>query len=139
MIGIFFLNFMQRFIRHIPPYLPTAMVLAAILYISLAPNPMPDEIPLLLFPGADKIIHFIMYCALTGTFCFDYYRRGLLNSELQTLATALVVSIIIGGVIELLQGYMGIGRSNDWWDFAANTAGCLTGVIIGKYYIKKLL
>lgn len=128
---------MKRFIHHIPPYLPTALVLVAILYISLAPDPMPDEIPLLLFPGADKLIHFIMYGGLAGTFCFDYYRRGSSAHERGVLIAATLVAIAIGGAIELTQDYMGIGRRSDYLDFIANSAGAIVGTIAGAWAFRR--
>lgn len=131
---------MYRFIRNIPPYLPTALVFIAILYISLAPDPIPDEMPLLLFPGADKVIHFIMYGGLTGTFCFDYYRRANHRChECRILIVASLTAMIIGGVIELLQDYMGIGRQSDYLDFIANTTGAIVGIIAGRWLMKKML
>lgn len=127
---------MLRLIRNIPPYLPTALVIIAILYISLAPDPMPDEIPLLLFPGADKVIHFIMYGGLTGTFCFDYYRRGNRSKEGIALVVATLIATAMGGAIELIQDYMGIGRHSDYLDFIANAAGAIAGTLAGRYWVK---
>lgn len=127
---------MLRLIRNIPPYLPTALVFIAILYISLAPDPMPNEIPLLLFPGADKVIHFIMYGGLTGTFCFDYYRRGNCSKEVAALIVAALIATAMGGAIELIQDYMGIGRHSDYLDFIANAAGAIVGILAGRYWVK---
>lgn len=127
---------MLRLIRNIPPYLPTALVIIAILYISLAPDPMPDEIPLLLFPGADKVIHFIMYGGLTGTFCFDYYRRGNCSKEGIALIVAALIATAMGGAIELIQDYMGIGRHSDYLDFIANAAGAIVGILAGRFWVK---
>ena len=42
-------------------YLPTLIVLCAILYLSLAPAPIPDADKLHLFKGADKVVHFCLY------------------------------------------------------------------------------
>lgn len=129
---------MKRFIRHIPPYLPTALVFIAILYLSLAPDPMPYEPPFELFPGADKVVHFIMYGALTGTFCFDYYRHRRTAHERTILLVALLVAIAIGAGIEWLQEYMALGRSNDWYDFVADAAGAIAGIVMGKLLFAKM-
>lgn len=129
---------MNRFLRHIPPYLPTALVLIAILYISLAPNPMPYDPPFELFRGADKVVHFVMYGALTGAFCFDYYRHRHTINNRATLLIALLTAIAIGAGIEWLQEYMALGRSNDWKDLIANTAGAISGTTLGHHLFARI-
>ena len=46
------------------------VVLIAIIYLTLFPQPL-GENEVHLFEGADKIVHFIMFGGLTGTFIFD--------------------------------------------------------------------
>lgn len=118
-------------IKVIPPYLPTLLILGTICYISLNANPLPDDTRWLLFKGADKLIHFIMYIALTGTFCFDYYRRDSHRHALPTLIWALLAAILIGGILEIMQWQMALGREGDYIDFIANTLGAITGIIAG--------
>ena len=50
---------MKKFLLSIPVGLPSVLMLALILYLSLATEPVPEEIPL--FLGADKLAHVVMY------------------------------------------------------------------------------
>ena len=129
---------MLRFLRHIPPFLPTLIVLVAICYLSLDADPFPDKDSWFTFPGSDKVVHFIMYGGLTGTFCFDYYRRVAAPCKLWLLIVALVVAIIVGIVMELLQAHMGIGRSGDFVDVIANSLGALIGIVVGNRLFTRL-
>lgn len=122
----------ERIIRDIPPFVPTALVVVAILYLSLAPDPLPDQEKLFLFPGADKVVHFIMYWGLSITFCFDFYRKSYAKSEQLAMRAAFIASVIMGGVIEILQANMALGRSGDIVDFIADTAGVAIGLITGR-------
>lgn len=128
---------MTQYLRRIPAYLPTALVLCAILYLSLTADPMPDSRRWLNFPGADKVGHLIMYGGLTGTFCFDYFRRPRNAYSVQVPAIATVVAIAISGVIELLQDSMGLGRTGDWMDVIANACGALLGIVIGTVSMRQ--
>lgn len=116
--------------------LSTALTLV-ILYLSLDPNPV-DQPSFLSFYGADKIVHFLMYFALTSAYLFDYAifkypHRTRVNKEFALTA----VAILLGGVIEVLQLYMGLGRSMSMGDFLADAAGAILGLLFLKYYIYK--
>ncbi len=123
---------------YIPNYLPTIIVLTAICYLSLAPDPLPDSKGFFHFYGSDKVVHCIMYLALTFTFCFDYirHRRDTVSYKNLWLATALIIAIAIGSVIEILQAYMALGRSGDILDLVADAIGAVIGIIIGNKIFK---
>ncbi|MBQ2235490.1 MAG: hypothetical protein II428_02080, partial [Muribaculaceae bacterium] len=61
---------MKKFLLSIPVGLPSALMQALILYLSLATEPVPEEIPL--FVGADKLAHVVMYFFATLVFIMDY-------------------------------------------------------------------
>ena len=124
---------MKKFLRIIPPYLPTLIVFIAICYLSLAPDPVPDHNHFFNFQGADKVVHFIMYYTLTTTFYIDYRRRSTQPKRLSILLIALLSAIVIGGTVEILQNILPTGRCGDWGDFAADTLGAIIGIITGKY------
>ncbi len=123
----------------LPRFLPTALVLIAILYLSLAPNPVPYENGFFNFKGADKIVHCLMYLGLTGVFCFDFYRKGATKEEARHIITAFTVAIILGGSIEILQEQMQMGRSGSFYDFMADVAGSVIGIISGMWIIRPAL
>ena len=116
-------------IRKIPAYMPTAVVLVVILYLTLLPQPLGEE-DIHLFEGADKVVHFIMFGGLTGTFIFDRYRISK-SLKLKGALFAAVCSTMLGVIIEILQDVMALGRGgNDFWDAAANTLGAFCAVYI---------
>lgn len=78
-----------------------------------------------------------MYFGLTLTFCFDYYRHTILKHERTTLATAFTIALIIGGIIEIMQANMNLGRSGDMIDFGADIIGAIAGMVIGRRIFKK--
>lgn len=112
-----------------PGYQLTAVVVSVILYLTLLPQPLGEE-DFPLFDGADKVVHFIMFGGLTGTFIFDRWRIDKVLSLRGALLTALC-SAVFGGVIEWLQYAMDLGRTgNDIYDALANTLGAFAAVPI---------
>ncbi len=119
----------RKIIENIPPYQPTVAVLIAILYLTLLPQPLGEE-DIHLFEGADKVVHFIMFGGLTGTYIFDRYRLSQPLGIRGALLAALCSSLL-GAVVEYLQYAMHMGRAgNDLYDALANTAGafCAVGI-----------
>lgn len=118
-----------KVIRSIPPYLPSAAVMVVILYLTLFPKPLGEE-GIQLFDGADKVVHFIMFGGLTGTYIFDRWRI----SHVVTLRVAVVVALcsaVIGACVEYLQYAMRLGRTgNDLYDIMANTLGSFTALFV---------
>ena len=43
-----------------------------------------------------------------------------------------IAAIAVGGCIEFLQYWMALGRSGDFLDALANTAGALTGMVFSR-------
>ena len=100
---------------------PSGLVIITVLYLTCWPDPLPSEaIPL--FPGADKLVHAIMFGGVVGALDFDYFRthRDLPYSiRLIILCSAGA----LGVVTELIQAMEIIGRSCDFYDFCADMTG----------------
>lgn len=110
----------------------SAITIVAILYLTLMPNPLPAE-DLPEFDGADKLCHALMFGFLTFIIIFD---RRLMRGRWPRSGTAAVIALIatlFGGVIEILQGGMDIGRSADVFDFLFDGIGA--GVCLLVYAI----
>jgi VanZ family protein len=93
--------------------------LALIVWGELTPHP-PDSSSILAW---DKAQHFTAYfglAAMATTMVLGLNRR---------LAVAILGVILLGGGLEILQGYT--GRDPDIFDFAANTLGALSGTAVG--------
>ena len=128
---------MLKLLVRMPGGILSAVFTLVILYLSLDPDPV-DQPSFLSFYGADKIVHFIMYFVLASAYLLDYAilkypHRTRSNKEFALTATA----ILLGGIIEVMQLYMGLGRSMSMGDFLADAAGAITGLLFFKYYATK--
>lgn len=116
-------------IKRLPPFTLTAIVTAAVLYLTLVPKPLPDN-DIEWFEGADKVVHAIMMLGITGSLGLDYMRRYG-KRELQAPALLIIVFVlatgVFGGLIEVIQGWMDLGRGEDIQDFIADCVGALAG------------
>lgn len=171
---------MKKFTRKIlrlPPWLLTTLTVLAILWLTLAPHPLPDnDIPT--FEGIDKVVHACMFGGLYFMICLDRvisaHRHSILKREVHSTAekkhesshpiingatdtivptdgtvpaddavtslqlgpawrTAFLFAIVctaFGGVIELTQEWMNIGRGCDLWDFVADAVGVVISVLL---------
>lgn len=122
----------REMLRRMPAWILTIVTLAVIFWLTLAPHPVGDmDIPL--FPGADKIVHALMFGFLTFVILLDLSRGGewrkIKGWELIISAAA---SIALGVVIEYIQRAMNLGRSFDILDMVADAIGPLLAVILWK-------
>lgn len=117
----------KTFLGHIPNWLLSGVTLALILWLTLAPHPT-GNLDLPLFPGADKVVHGIMFGGLSLMICVDTMRfRGWKAMSLTVVAVIALGSALLGVVIELLQEKMGLGRSLEVLDMLADGAGAMIG------------
>lgn len=127
----------KRHFESLPPWIVTAIVLAAILWLTLAPHPVGDvEVPL--FPGADKLAHALMFGGLAFVACLDWCRVRSWRSLSGWLITLFAVaSALIGIGIEYLQSAMHLGRAFEVADMVADASGALlTG--LGWYIYERV-
>ncbi len=126
---------MRKLIKSIPAGIPSALICIFIAYLSLAPNPLDiNDVPL--FPGADKLLHAIMYGGATLVFLLDYAKSKLphhtkTNNEIAITAGTMV----FGFVMEILQLITRMGRSYDLLDVAANCAGAILAFLLVRYWL----
>jgi VanZ family protein len=119
-------------------WLPAALWAAAILTVSSIPNPHMGGN---LFPGCDKVAHFIEYSVLGGLLGFWVVgRRRVGGSGPQARAAAGLVAaaILFAGLDEVHQRFIP-GRSMDFWDFSADAAGCVFGFAVSKRWLVRRL
>ncbi len=125
-------------VGHVPVGVVSCVAVAAVLWLTLAPKPLPDN-DLGLIPGLDKIVHACMFGGLFLIMCADVAARGsgddknsaAISAGAETAAViAGIVSVAFGAVIELTQDAMGLGRGGDLWDFIADAAGVAAAAFI---------
>ncbi len=119
---------------------PTLLVLAVVIYATLFPDPYAaEELPPI--PCLDKLIHAIMFGGLAAAIAFDYQRARRRHNVLTPRAMIVIclLSVLTGGVIEIAQEAMHIGRSGDWMDFLADTTGVMVAYFAAPTAIRKVL
>jgi VanZ family protein len=77
----------------------------------------------------DKILHFMAYFLLAAMASMALKSR-------RTAMLAVLGIIVLGGVLEIIQGY--VGRDMSFYDELANTLGAIPGGIIGRLIIEPL-
>ena len=118
---------------------PSLLTLAVIIYATLFPDPVwPEEAPAI--PGLDKIIHAVMFGGFAGALAFDYARKKPRRRPgLGVMACMCLISLGVGGLIELVQEAMHIGRSGDWYDFIADAAGVAVAFVSAPSAVSPVL
>lgn len=119
---------MERFrflIGKIPVGVLSGLTVALILWLTLAPHPTGDlEMPL--FPGADKVVHALMFGFLTFVILLEIMRhRKWAMLPLPLIAVVAFICALFGIGIEFAQRAMGLGRSLEILDMLADAAGAM--------------
>lgn len=81
----------------------------------------------------DKIVHFIMYAGFVILWFLSAQHWTRKKSIL-----LLITAILLGILIEILQGSMRLGRSYDVADMIANAIGAILGVLLLPFFDKHL-
>ena len=117
------------------PFIPALVWLIIIVVLSGYPG---KNLPKAPFDEFDKLVHLAIYALLSFLSALGFSKQPnsfLLSNKLQ-IFFSISFSIIMGGLIEVLQEYVFINRYGDWYDFIANSLGAIIGVI-GFYFMKK--
>lgn len=131
------MKWIENTVGRMPAYANVSIVTALILYLTLFPDPLPDETPPL-FAGADKIVHAIMFWAMATSWMFDRYRR---HHALGRRAMAIIISttIALGGGVEVAQQLMALGRGAEPADFVADCAGVIVAYLSSPRLVRWLV
>lgn len=119
----------MKILDRIPRFLTSAVVTVGVLYLTLAPRPF-GSVRIPLFEGADKVVHFMMFFAMAFAYHFDFRRGKKPVDEARLMGWIFVSLSAFGGLIELAQWKMRMGRSGDWYDLLADIAGAVYGIIL---------
>lgn len=126
----------MKILDRIPRFLTSAVVTAGVLYLTLAPRPF-GSVRIPLFEGADKVVHFMMFFAMAFAYHFDFRRGKKPVDEARLMGWIFVSFSAFGGLIELAQWKMRMGRSGDWYDLLADIAGAVYGIILAWLILAK--
>ena len=118
-------SFPWPWLKRIPRWLPTVLTVSAVLYLTLFPDPVPDN-DLPLWEHTDKVVHALMMAAVWTALAIDL-RRPLTPRLRLTLFISVTA---FGALIELAQQAMDLGRTADLADLAADTLGALLPTLL---------
>ena len=114
---------LQRLLAAFPSGAFSVLSVLLILWLTLSPDPLGENSPRL-FPGADKVAHFLMFGFLTAIFAFDRTRRDRWRPVSRSfLISAAVASTLLGCLIEVAQLKMELGRGFEYTDMLADFVG----------------
>jgi len=115
-------------------YYKTFLVLIIIFVLCFLPGNTANEISFFNFPFFDKLVHFGMYFIFSFVLFSDLRSDTELQKK-QILLIILILTLFIGGSIEIIQNYFIPMRSGDWFDLLADLVGSLIFILF--YHIKK--
>lgn len=127
---------LKNYILKLPPYLPTLVVVLAICYLTLVPDPFGAGSPEL-FPYADKVAHFFMFGGFASVIYFDRGRAAG-SSGVMAVLVAASLSLLAGGIVEIAQALVVPGRSGDFPDFSADCAGAVVCAVAARMVCRKI-
>jgi VanZ family protein len=90
--------------------------------------------------GLDKVVHILMYASFAFLCIWGYREQFVSNGKdyrIKALVLAAVISIMYGGLTELMQEYLVPMRTGDWYDFLADTIGTLLGISVFCAFFRK--
>ena len=124
---------MKHLLRSLPTGVASLIVVLLIAYLSLSSDPLGAS-HVHLFPGSDKVAHFLMYFVAAVVFIVDYAKHRLphhtrLNVELAMMACAM----LLGLLMEVSQLALSQSRHYDNYDILFNCLGALAGFLFMRY------
>ena len=105
-------------------------IIWAILVLILCDMPMDNDNggpPV--FEGFDKLVHTGFFFVLTVFMFYGKIRQQKSYSfRIKTIVKIFLITVALGGLIELLQWKVFTYRSADWWDFFCDATGVGMGI-----------
>lgn len=121
-------------------YWKSILIGSIILFLSFAAPSTFSEIPPFEFTYPDKIVHIIMYVALTMALLIDYKMNNILNSKkLNFVLFCILFPIVYGGIIEIVQSAFFPPRTGDWFDWIADIIGVIMALIMMNAWEKMII
>ena len=120
-----------RVIAYFFQYWKTIAWLAIVFFMSTMKIPLAPGVPLINIPHFDKIIHFSLYFILVSIWMIDDYKKTKFFKG-KNLVVIVILSVLYGGLMEILQKIVVQDRSGDILDVLANTVGVLVAFLLFK-------
>lgn len=93
---------------------------------------IPQQEEISKFQHIDKVTHFLMYFIFSATVILESVRikSSPKNKYLRICVSAILISAIFGGIIEIIQGTLTNYRSADIMDWLFDLGGAITAYLI---------
>ena len=115
-------------------YYKTLSAFIFIIVLCFLPGNTANKLTFFDFPHFDKLVHFGMYFIFSFALFLDLKNNTRIQKK-QILLIILLLTLFIGGSIEIIQNYFIPMRSGDWFDLLADLVGSLIFILF--YHIKK--
>lgn len=125
-------------ISKLPPWTFSILVLGGIIWLTLGKPPYPPD-GIRFWEHTDKVVHALMFGTLFAALAFDWYRRHPLDRPSISARPMSVIfpwTLVVGAIVEILQPEF--GRSCDFLDFLADTAGVLIAWLLTPAFLRFL-
>jgi VanZ family protein len=87
----------------------------------------------------DKLAHFLMYASFCTVVWYEYLKSHVTVDIMTIFRGAVVAPVLIGGLLEYVQGTFTATRSADYLDFLFNLFGVLFAAMMGLLVIMPIL
>ena len=108
-------------------------IIYSIIIVIISLIPIQESTPRFKLFEIDKLFHFTIYLVFVILWGLVFSIKNL------SLIRLLLFSIIFGITLEFFQDLLPFERYFDFYDILANMAGVIIGIIILRFYKKKLL
>ena len=113
----------------------TLIISLLITFLSLANFNDLSTPTVLLFPGADKMVHFIMYFTLSLVFMLECYYNSLIQPKKTKLILINLIPLLMSITFEIIQEYLTTSRTGSIYDELFNILGILVAIL--TFYLIK--
>ncbi len=125
------------FLRYNLPGIVWSLII--LILLGLPDNNLPD-ISFLNIPYFDKIVHIFLFLVFLFLLAYWFAKQNRFNILHQKfLLLSLLTGVIYGGLTEILQEVVFIERTSNFFDFIADVAGCLIGLLFFFFLKEKIL
>lgn len=122
--------------------LPVILWSLVILWVISIPGNNIPKTPFLAIPHFDKLVHFGIFAVFAFLLNYGLSKQSSVFCQKYQYTIALLIGVIYSAATELLQYIFISVRTGEFWDFMANTIGCMLGVLVfkhGKKYLPAFL
>jgi VanZ family protein len=127
------LNWITR--KHWPGILWAVIIL---LLTGLPGNYFPEFTSFWDWLGPDKLVHFFIFGVFTFLLLWGYREQyHTSKSRYKLVWIVIILGIGYGGITEILQSTLFVGRHGNIYDFIANSIGSVIGILVFMLFARK--